>query len=464
MAALRGTRRGVRYGTALGAALGAVLLAGCTASTVGTGAPAVPPDAPSAPSATATAAPTTAPEEASAGRAVPLYYVTDTPAGARLAREFRRTPADIDAGTAALTALFAAPTGTVPEHRNTWPAGTALAAPVTHADGVVTVDLTTEATDAVPADPIVAVQQLVHRHRRVGHRGSGAGARRRQAGSASVARRRRHLAPRRAGRSPGRSGPGRDRRSHGGGDRALPGAGGGRGRGVRGDRAVGGPPRRRGRAVRSDVDGGGPRFAPYAFSVELPPGDYEIRVAEDDPSGGAGRPVMTDTRRIVVHLLTARERNPSASSSRAASPATTAGSPWRQAAPGSGVTRSSCRVERRVSACRASRSGSAERAVRAEAAARIQRTRSVSHTATTGTTPSSTTAAETAIATLAVVAAISRPDDANESPAVPPLPSARARSSPTKGTPDAVVAAFSKAPRIASPAPSAAVPESGAGV
>ena len=44
----------------------------------------------------------------------------------------------------------------------------------------------------------------------------------------------------------------------------------------------------------------GQRFAPYAFSVELPPGDYEIRVAEDDPSGGAGRPVMTDTRRVVV--------------------------------------------------------------------------------------------------------------------------------------------------------------------
>ena len=44
----------------------------------------------------------------------------------------------------------------------------------------------------------------------------------------------------------------------------------------------------------------GQRFAPYAFSVELPPGDYEIRVAEDDPSDGAGRPVMTDTRRVTV--------------------------------------------------------------------------------------------------------------------------------------------------------------------
>ena len=44
----------------------------------------------------------------------------------------------------------------------------------------------------------------------------------------------------------------------------------------------------------------GQRFAPYSFSLDLPPGDYEIRVLEDDPSGGAGRPVMTDSRRITV--------------------------------------------------------------------------------------------------------------------------------------------------------------------
>ena len=64
---------------------------------------------------------------------------------------------------------------------------------------------------------------------------------------------------------------------------------------------MGGPPRRRGRAVRQSTSTAeGQRFAPYAFSVELPPGDYEIRVAEDDPSDGAGRPVMTDTRRVTV--------------------------------------------------------------------------------------------------------------------------------------------------------------------
>ena len=44
----------------------------------------------------------------------------------------------------------------------------------------------------------------------------------------------------------------------------------------------------------------GQTFSPYSFSVPLPPGDYEIRVAEDDPSDGAGRPAMTDSRRVTV--------------------------------------------------------------------------------------------------------------------------------------------------------------------
>ena len=69
---------------------------------------------------------------------------------------------DPDPGTAALTALFAAPTGAVSEHRNTWPAGSALAGPVTHDDGVVSVDLTAQTVGTAPADPILAVQQLVY--------------------------------------------------------------------------------------------------------------------------------------------------------------------------------------------------------------------------------------------------------------------------------------------------------------
>ena len=44
--------------------------------------------------------------------------------------DFEEVRVDTDPGTAAVTALFAAATGAVPEHRNTWPTGSALAAPV----------------------------------------------------------------------------------------------------------------------------------------------------------------------------------------------------------------------------------------------------------------------------------------------------------------------------------------------
>src|SRR5690242_5634198 len=106
MAAVRRTRRGAWLGAVL--ACGAGVVAGCATSMVGAGAPAVPSSAPSA-AASAT------PDGASTEQAVSLYYVTETPAGARLAREFRRVPVDPDPGTAAVTALFAAPTGAVPE-------------------------------------------------------------------------------------------------------------------------------------------------------------------------------------------------------------------------------------------------------------------------------------------------------------------------------------------------------------
>ena len=60
--------------------------------------------------------------------------------------------------------------------------------------------------------------------------------------------------------------------------------------------------RRDGAVVRSGATTTteGQRFSPYSFAVTLPPGEYEVRVAEDDPSDGAARPVMTDTRRVTV--------------------------------------------------------------------------------------------------------------------------------------------------------------------
>jgi hypothetical protein len=42
------------------------------------------------------------------------------------------------------------------------------------------------------------------------------------------------------------------------------------------------------------------RFAPFRFEVSLAPGSYEIAVSETDPSGGEGRPPMTDTKSFTV--------------------------------------------------------------------------------------------------------------------------------------------------------------------
>jgi hypothetical protein len=44
----------------------------------------------------------------------------------------------------------------------------------------------------------------------------------------------------------------------------------------------------------------GQRFAPFAFTVTLEPGEYTVRIREDDPSGGEGRPVLSDDKRITV--------------------------------------------------------------------------------------------------------------------------------------------------------------------
>jgi hypothetical protein len=60
--------------------------------------------------------------------------------------------------------------------------------------------------------------------------------------------------------------------------------------------------RQGGEVVKSGVaaTAEGQRFSAYSFTVPLAPGRYEVRVMEDDPSGGAGRPVMSDTKSITV--------------------------------------------------------------------------------------------------------------------------------------------------------------------
>ena len=250
--------------------------------------------------ATRTATPTPTATPTGQDRALPLYYVTDTPAGPRLAREFRRLPVD-DSGTAAVAALFAAPSGSVPGHRSAWPDGSALASPVTRKDGVVTVDLTARTAAGRPADPIMAVQQLVYTV--TGALGTTDPVRLLVAGK---------QVPRLwndgvdTGRPVARADPL--------GVRVLVGIDEpGEGASVTSPVTISGEAavfeatllwevRQGDQVVRSGAvsTAEGQRFAPYSLSVALSPGEYEVRVAEDDPSGGAGRPVMTDTRRVTV--------------------------------------------------------------------------------------------------------------------------------------------------------------------
>jgi hypothetical protein len=287
----------------VGAAAVVALLAGCSAAPVGAELPATRPPSTS-PSAVG---PAPSPEPA-AQRALPLYYVTDTPAGPRLAREFHRLPVGADAaadptaaGSAALAALFAAPGGAVPGHRNLWPAGAALAAPVTHAGGIVTVDLTARAGDAAPVDPLLAVQQLVYTV--TGALGTTDPVRLLVAGQ-QVPRLWRDgvdtsIAVARADPLGVRVLVGIDEPAEGA---SVPSP-----LRVAGEAAVFEATlhwevRKDGEVVRSGTaaTAEGQKFSPYSFSVVLPPGEYEVRVVEDDPSDGAGRPPMTDTRRVTV--------------------------------------------------------------------------------------------------------------------------------------------------------------------
>ncbi len=296
--------------------LSGTVLAGCGGSTVGTGtgppagrpsavpSSAVPADGPAAGPTAGPTAPGADPRAPGQERALPLYYVTDTPAGPRLAREFRRLPVGPEpaaAGTAAVTALFAAPAGSVPGHVSHWPPGSALAGPVTHDAGVVTVDLDPRAAAGAPAEPLLAVQQLVHTV--TGALGTTDPVRLLVAG---------RVVPRLWNDGVATVAPVARADPLGvrvlvGIDDPAEGAVVGSPVRVRGEAAVFEANllwevRRDGAVVRSGATSTaeGQRFAPYEFVVRLPPGEYEVRVAEDDPSDGEGRPPMTDSRRITV--------------------------------------------------------------------------------------------------------------------------------------------------------------------
>ncbi|MFC4943412.1 Gmad2 immunoglobulin-like domain-containing protein [Pseudonocardia sp. GCM10023141] len=264
-----------------------LVLAGCS----GASAP-----VPVAPAATTVATPTPTPTPGQV-RALPVYYASQTPSGLRLYREFHRVTT-VDPVSDAVRELFTAPLD--PDYRTLWPSGVALRAPVTSEAGVTTVDLygvdgTRVAADAAP----FAVQQLVLTVQgarqstdpvRVLVDGRAVNTLWTVPATAPIAR-----------------GDVYALRSLVQIDDPAQGATVGRDVVVSGEAAVFEATVHwevlRGSAVvRSGVASSaeGQKFAPYRFTITLEPGQYTVRVREDDPSDGAGRPVLTDDKAFTV--------------------------------------------------------------------------------------------------------------------------------------------------------------------
>jgi hypothetical protein len=272
-----------------------LLVAGCTA-----GGEAVAPPAPaqtSAPPPPSTPAPSL-PTEGDAV-ALPVYYVVRTAAGPRLYRELHHVSSD-HPPSAAVREMLARPTGSDPDYRNPWPAGAALRSPVEHDGKVITVDLT-GLDGGQPGSDLddLAVQQLVFTVQDVLHSTDPVrilvdGERVDRLWGVNT-------------KEPVERGDPYELRSLVQIDSPAYGASVGRTVRVTGEAAVfeanlhwevvrGDTVVRSGSAATEE----GQRFAPYAFEVVLDPGEYVVRVMEDDVSGGEGRPVLVDDKMIVV--------------------------------------------------------------------------------------------------------------------------------------------------------------------
>ncbi|GAA3247290.1 hypothetical protein GCM10017691_56360 [Pseudonocardia petroleophila] len=259
-----------------------VLLAGCAAAE---------PDPVPVPADPGTAAPTAA--------ALPVYFVAETAAGPRLYREFHRV-ASTDPASDAVREMFAGATD--PDYRTPWPSGSDLRSPVTTGGGVITVDLTGVPPGAQvgSAGAVWAVQQLVYTVQgalqstdpvRVLLDGEPVDE---LFGAVSTA----DPVPR-ADLYATRSLVQIDAPAHGAvvtspvevtGEAAVF------------EATLPWQVLRDGEVVASGVAGTaeGQVFAPFAFALDLAPGEYVVRISEDDPSDGEGRPVLTDDRAITV--------------------------------------------------------------------------------------------------------------------------------------------------------------------
>ena len=223
------------------------------------------------------------PGPAAAAQALPAYFVADTAAGIRLQREFHQVTTT-DPASDAVREMIAAPTD--PDYRTLWPAGTSLRSPVKVDGDAIVVDLTG------PAKPDgMALQQLVFTVQ----------------GALQSTLPVQLMIDGAAVGKPVARGDDLAMRSLVQIDSPANGASVGREVVVQGEACVFEATllwevRQGGEVVKSGVaaTAEGQRFSPYSFTVTLGPGRYEVRVSEDDPSGGEGRPVMTDTKTITV--------------------------------------------------------------------------------------------------------------------------------------------------------------------
>lgn len=234
--------------------------------------------------------------------AVPVYYVVDTAAGFRLSREFHQVPT-ADPASDAVREMLARASGIDPDYRSHWPAGTQLRSPVRHAGGLITVDLTAPARTAQVGAELaeMTVQQLVYTVQ--GARQSTDPVRILIEG-ARVGELWGHVS---SGDPIPRADPYATRLlvqinepAHGA---QVP-----RTFTVTGEAAAyeatvpwevlsGGAVVRSGYTTAAE----GQRFSAFSFPLTLEPGEYVVRVVEDDPSGGQGRPVFVDTKQIRVN-------------------------------------------------------------------------------------------------------------------------------------------------------------------
>ncbi|WGY04498.1 Gmad2 immunoglobulin-like domain-containing protein [Nocardioides sp. QY071] len=275
---------GPRWRGLVGLVLVLVVLGGCANEPTG----------PATPGATGGPTTGTAP-----GIASFVYFLVDTRAGVRLARERRRL-AGTDAAKAAVEAMIAGPTD--PDYTTTWDPQTRVLS-VRRAAGVIEVDVSADARRANAGSEAAArmVQQLVYTVTEVLGRTDPVQL---------------LIEGRPAGELWGvlvwdravRREPPLDVRMLVQIDSPGDGAVVSSPVTVEGTAAVfeaqlswrvlsaDGAVVRQGTAMTSE----GQRFAPYSFTLPLDRGRYVVQVEEDDPSGGQGGTPMTDTRTVTV--------------------------------------------------------------------------------------------------------------------------------------------------------------------